>query len=1014
MEPMARLSIALLGPMQVTLNGQAITAFRSSKNQVLLAYLAVEAHRGHDRATLAGLLWPEHPEPKALRNLRQSLFRLRGLLNQSGTDYIQVDRRGVRFAQDEEHWLDVAFFAQLLERCQEHAHRARAECRPCIARLAEAVALYRGDFLEGIFLGDSPGTEEWLLLKREWLRLQVLEALADLAHFHQQRGEYEQAVRYAWRQVELDPLREEAHQQIMRALARAGRRDQALAQYERCRQVLAEELGVEPSSETTLLAQAIRAQELETMHFPTGISTGPPPVTEPHRPSLDRPAHNLPAQSTRLIGREEELAHLRAWLLDPEERLVTLVGEGGVGKTRLAQAAARAVLPHFGHGAWFVPLAGVGSKERTAPTRVLVESLAMAVAGALGFAFRGAAPPATQLLDYLSTKEMLLVLDNFEHLLPAGELLPQILQAAPQVTLLVTSRERLQLQAERVVRVTGLPVPAPEDPGGQTYASVRLFVERASRTAAGITLAPEELPAVAEICRLLQGLPLGIELAVSWVEQFSPTEIAQAIQENLDFLISTMQDLPERHRSLRATFDHSWRLLSPQEQRLLAQLSVFQGSWSREATQAVTGAGLSHLVALVNKSLVQVVAPGRYTLHPLVRQLAGEQLAADGQAQQATLARHCQYYTQLLARHEAQLMGERQGPVRALLEAERTNLHAAWSWAVQQRAVTALSQAADGLHRLYKQSNYFQEGAELFEQAAQAVGSLPPSLARDRLWGRLLARQGDFVSRLGRYQAAVDRLEQSLALLGRTGDELEIAYALGYLGLARERQGRYQEAKALQQESLVRYTALDNRHGMARALRMMASAAEGLQEYAEASSLLRRSLLLCQELGDRRGAALALNLLGIVTEMQGSLAQARGYYQESLALFTEINDKWGMQLPLGNLGDVAFTQGDYQEAKARYRAALAALQESWTVPYMLIQLYRIAAVLAREGRFLDAATLLQLPLHHPGLDQAFRRRAQALHAELTAALPPDELLLAQARGRQQSLAQAVAAAMGSG
>ncbi len=306
---MAHLAISLLGPFQVKLDEQAVTGFESNKVRALLAYLAAEADQPHSRDELMGLLWPDQPDAQARNNLRHSLTVLRQTICDAQADppLLTITRDSVQFNTEGDYWVDVTAFASLLATCKQHAHRRAETCRSCAQRLAQAVELYRGDFLEHLF-ADSPGLEEWALVKREELRHRALGAMYRLAEYHERRGEHEQARRYAARQLELDPWREEAHRQAMRALALGGQRSSALAQYEKCRRILADELSAEPDKETTRLYEKIKSGDL---------------VRQDHR-------HNLPAQLSKFIGREQEIAQLKRRL--DEYRLVTLTGSGGVGK----------------------------------------------------------------------------------------------------------------------------------------------------------------------------------------------------------------------------------------------------------------------------------------------------------------------------------------------------------------------------------------------------------------------------------------------------------------------------------------------------------------------------------------------------------------------------------------------------------------------------------------------------------------------------------------------------------
>ena len=409
---MARLSIRLLGSFKVALDGQPVTAFESDKVRALLAYLAVESERSHRRESLAGLLWPDYPERSARTNLRGALANLRQAIGDRHTipPFLHISRQTIQFNSESNAWVDVRAFSDLVE--------SQAPSGDAIQQLEEAVEFYEGSFLEGFSLPDSPAFEEWALLERERLERMFREALLQLAGAHEERGETEAALRNARRLLELDPLVEEAHRQVMRALEQSGERAAALAQYEALCQVLESELGAEPAPETTLLYERILNGEI-------GVPA----------PAADPPRHNLPVQLTPFVGRTGELAELRRLLENPEVRLITVLGPGGMGKTRLALEAAAAQLDRFERGVFFVSLASLGSAEGIVP----------AVADALGFSFYAGGEPQQQLLDYLRGKNLLLVMDHYEHLLEGASLVSDVLRAAPAVKVMATSRARLNL-----------------------------------------------------------------------------------------------------------------------------------------------------------------------------------------------------------------------------------------------------------------------------------------------------------------------------------------------------------------------------------------------------------------------------------------------------------------------------------------------------------------------------------------------------------------------------------------
>jgi DNA-binding SARP family transcriptional activator len=390
---MAHLSISLLGSINVTRDGEPLTDFATDKARALLAYLAVEADRPHRRDTLAGLLWPDQPQKKARQSLRQALSDLRKTIgDRDDAPFLLVSREAIQFNTDCDHWLDVAAFADLVKDCETHRHRRMATCLSCLRRMERMVGLYSGAFLEQFFVSDSDAFEEWAMLKREWLQREVTEALSLLADYHERRGDYKRAQQYARRQVQMEPWREEVHRQLMRLLALDGQRSAALTQYETCRRALADELGIEPTAETQVLYEQIRGSGASGEVW--GYGSAPP---HSHTPIL-----TLLPSFTSFVGREEELTELADLLADPNCRLMTLFGPGGIGKTRLALQVADDHLGTFENGVAFVPLAHISAVAHFVPT----------VASVLGLSFHGDQDPEEQLLDYLRQKELLLVLDT--------------------------------------------------------------------------------------------------------------------------------------------------------------------------------------------------------------------------------------------------------------------------------------------------------------------------------------------------------------------------------------------------------------------------------------------------------------------------------------------------------------------------------------------------------------------------------------------------------------------------
>jgi predicted ATPase len=834
----------------------------------------------------------------------------------------------------------------------------------------------------------------------------------------------------------MDPWREEAHRQLMLLLARSGQRSAALRQYETCRRILADELGVEPGAETRVLYERIRAAE-----------------------SMRR--DNLPPQSTPFIGREEELAEITARLAHPDCRLLTLVGSGGIGKTRLAlqTAAHLAQSGTFLHGIAFVPLAPLGSSE------FLVSNLAQSLA----FSFSGRDDPKAQLLNYLREKEMLLVLDSFEHLLDGAGLLAEILQGAPEVKILVTSRERLNLRWEWIFEVEGLGYPdfrlkdardTTDDLQSFDYAqdrsdiytlkfpAVQMFVQSARRVHPRFSPA-EENPSVVRICQLVEGMPLALEMAAAWVREYSCAEIARQIEHNLDFLASSLRDAPERHRNVRAVFDHSWSLLTEEQRRALEKLSVFRGGFYSEAAEQVSGASASLLSALTDKFLLRRSPSGRYDLHELLRQYVAEKLAAIPLEQERAHDSHCDYYADFLFQREGTLRGEKQKQVLAEMNEEIENVRAGWRCAVERRKDEALARSLDSLFVFYETRNLFQAGEQVFGTAVDSIARAEnhADSRRQELLGRLLARQAVFSFRLSNYGKAKDLLRQSVAILRALDARAEMAFALNNLGNAAERLGEHAEARQLYQESLAICRELGDPWGIARALSNLGFIACQQGENREAQQLLEEALVIRRQIGDRAGIAKALINLGLVANQLQEFAAAKRFYQESLTIFQEMDnqlgfaiclnnlgytaynlkeyaearelyqkglairrelgDQWGIALALDNLGAVACEMGDYEASRMYFRQALKVAEEIGAVRRSVEVLVGMAALAAKQGQKEKAVELLALSLSHPAISQESKDKGQRLLTELESQLAPEVIAAVLEGGKGKRLEEVV-------
>lgn len=887
---MPRLSLALLGPPLIARDG-VLVALDRQKAVALLAYLAVAGGR-HHREALAALFWPDLGPPRAQAGLRQALWALNNAL---GPGHLVSDRQGVALSGSELE-LDVAAFRAQLAAARRDPDNLES--------LRAAVALYRGDLLDGLELRDSAPFAEWRFLEAEALRRELATALELLAERLTRSGAHEEAVAAARRWVALDPLHEPAHRALMRCYDAAGQRSAAMRQYEECARVLAAELGAAPETATQALYAAIRAGRQE--RSPDGVSAAAGAA------SLAR----LPVPATPFVGRADELAQIARLLSEPACRLLTLLGPGGIGKTRLAIEAAGRLAGQFPDGACFVPLAAVATPDL----------IASAVAEALGLELFRRERVLDQLLDFLRPRALLLVADNLEQLVAGASVIGELIEGAPGLKILATSRERLGLPGEWTLDIGGLGLP--EAGAARAAAAIQLFLDGARRSSGGHEPGDDDLPAIARICRLVGGAPLAIELAAAWARLMPCAEIADAIARDLDFLSTDAQGMPARHRGLRAVFEHSWRLLDGEQQAAFRRIAIFRGGFTREAVAAVLGAppgpagrGLAAraLAALADRSLVRAGGAGRYDIHELLRQYAAERLAANPAEEEAARAAHAAYYLELLRRSEADLKGAGQRAALVALGADLDNLRAAWRHAAASANWQGLAAAAESLFVFYEITSLFEEGEDSFGRAAAAVDSasdLPEEL--QILLANLLARQGWFALRRYRFDTAGALFAWSLELIERTGPRRETLVAELLANSPMATGGRLRSEARLQ-EQLERVRRTGDPWMLALALNAYAWTRT---TRAEAQALLEEALAVARGAGDLRAIAVNLADLASVTREGAELRRAVSYWEEALAIYRELGYRWAYAYCLDEMAYALRQIGDVDRAEELHRESL--------------------------------------------------------------------------------------------
>ncbi|HET9907583.1 MAG TPA: tetratricopeptide repeat protein [Anaerolineales bacterium] len=745
----------------------------------------------------------------------------------------------------------------------------------------------------------------------------------------------------------------------------------------------------------------------------------------------------LPNPLTAIIGREHELRAIVQQLESPACRLLTLTGPGGIGKTHLSLEVAHQMKNMYSDGVCFVSLVGTGTAEFIVP----------AIAEALGVSFSGAFELKNQLFNYLKDRHMLIVLDNLEHLLNGVELLDELLERAPRVKLLTTSREQLNLHAEWIFEVQGFPLPVGlQFESADSNSAVAFFVQRAKQTHSDFNLTPDNLPYVERICQLVEGLPLGLELAAAWMRVLSVEEVAHEIERSMDFLTTSTRDLPHRHRSMRAVFDYSWNLLSSEEQNVLRRLSVFKGGFQRAAAEQVAGANLRLLSSLVSKSLIHrhTAQAGRYHQHELVRQFAASYLMKDVPKDMAVRSRHAEYYLAFWYDSENQLQSARQREILSELMADINNFRAAWDQAMAQNQWELLGQALRVLLLVYDLRGWHTEGVERLRPIVQALESDPdPHRKNGNVLGTALSFLGWFHFRRGQLLEARQFLERGLAILRTRSEKQGLAEALTLLAPVFTSLGEGKQALANVSEALEVARAGGDKWHEAYALMMQGGILSGWGEYDQAYASSEEALKQFRLIGDIRLIIVTLNTLGFVSLRSARYAEAREFLKESLALITPADDPWTAATAYGNLGIVELAEKNYAEARDLFQksipiftnlgmngdvafyltylgetcAAMGATKEAeghWlnaihiahetqAVPTILANLMRLAQLYAERGDIARAYEWTTQILSHPSAWEETKSRATKFSAELGSQLSSQQIQDAQADAKSKAL-----------
>ncbi len=899
---MSILRIETLGTFAVYMDEQPLASLTSRKAQALLVYLMCHPGQYFSREHLQTLLWSDTPMLKARANLRQTL---RKLLNAVPVNTISQRDLDIGFNHACPYWFDL-----------EH--------------VTQDDSLYSGAFMLGFSLRGAAVWEEWLFSKREAVTASLIEQWSKEAQRATDLQSAAVAIRYWQRVIELHPWMETPYRGLMQLYLQSGDRAAALAQYQSLKQSLNEELGVEPSAETQSLHERILSAETTRSNLPN--------------PDLPSP----------FVGRSDEIAIITTTLRNPSTRLLTLLGFGGSGKTRLAIASAAATQSHFFDGTYFVDLTSSG-----------LTLTATTIATVIGLKLTSRGSHQTELIDYLRHRRVLLVLDNFESVLNDANtvaLVQAIIRSAPKVTMLVTSRAPLRLRSEQIFPIEGL---------GLTTDAPALFQRAARRV--NMRFSADAAP-IQHICQLVAGIPLALELAASLLRLLTVQELCEEIERDIKILQANYQDMPPHHRSIEVVLQSTWDRLATNQQAILAKLALFRGGFTRESARAIAQAtpfALSELIAL---SLVQPQGNGRFTLHPLLCQFAAKQLTNDISACQQT---HGDWFIEQLLAYQTDAHVCNQ-----FVRAEKDNLFQAWLNLASQRRVALLNRAADTIHHSLMQLNQYEDAIELYQRSIQLFerNQKRPE-AEDGLLANLYSRYTSVLLYFGRTNDALIAAERSIMLATRVEDDAGIALAYSTSGDIKRRAGQLKEGLRELRFALDLYRRSEDqpRH-CARVLNHIAIVEMEMGHEQDALDKFVEALALTRQQQDANGEAYVLHNIARIDQKAGRFIAAQQRFEASFALFEQLQNHTMRGSCLSNLALIGIAQNDLELAKRLLISAETHLDKSIRADHHAL-LQRVFGRLAlKSGRLLAAKARL---------DRAYQLAATDGHASLAVRMLSD-------------------------
>jgi len=933
------LQVQCFGGFHVNKGEEPISAFNTDKVRALFIYLVTETGQKFQRSHLAGLLWSDIPDQQAMHNLRQAISLLRKALQEEGQSIIFADREQVGIHPGANLKIDVLDFSKSMEDAYRYHKNSHGLGTINIFALKKALQLYQNPFLDRYQLNVSPLFDEWLLITREKFDTLAVEGLAYLADYFERRDEKTNAIQMLRKIIHIMPWDERAHYQLIQLLAEDGQWSAALKQYAALVHYLKNDLNVSPDPKTVALFEQVRARSL----------------SEPKNGPVKKPQHNLPLLTNRFVGRENEINSLSEMIANPAQRLINIMGLGGVGKSRLALEIAHHQVGVFQQGVFVVLLRNINS----------FEGFLSEIGIVLSIIFSDQTNKQQQVLDYCRNKHLLVLLDNLDELSMHKEVqlfLETLVKECNQVQIVVTSRNKVKIADEIVFQLDGLDFQVVNKTSVHLQKlpdAALLFAQRLQVIQRKFEITEENNQPILKLCKLVEGHPLAIELVAGSVVGNIEKKIEETIEQGIGAFISAITSHQQNHQTLSAVFEMSWVRLTLDEQSTLARIAIFKGGFEEDTVKEMFGFNSHSLTSLVDKSWMRVSFQGRYDLHEIVRQFAEQKLKERGEWENAveSLSNYCLHFLSVQAQNFE--VGDQSACLKCI-ELELDNIKVAWDWVLHTGQFSKLTTCTDILYQFFNIRSRFVQGIEWFEQVKIRVENRPDL---ELLYAMVLNRIGSLAYKARQSELASKYLASCLNLLEKLQNTPEKAFCLINLGYIEFRSKKnFQEALKYATQSMQLYQNIQDSSGESHAAILMGLILNRMSDHDSAEKALQHSLILARENKNERRMVAPLNILGDIACIKGEYGKAELFFKEGLDIAIKLGDRFNQGILLNNLATLFHYSKEYDMERKVLLESLAICEEIGDQDGIALAYNNLSEVYMVKGEFEQAIHYAEMGL----------------------------------------------------